>query len=457
MKRQRQPYLTVLIFLGTFLTLTYGLTVLAYSPQRTDQIITNLERVSVNSLGEEGNNESSRPVVSGDGRYVVFSSLATNLVPTDTNVFLGWDIFVHDREIGETTLVSVSSTSEQGNAPSTTPDVSADGRYVVFDSLATNLVVSDTNNIDDVFLYDRQTKTTVRVSVSSTGEQGNNYSHSPTISADGRYIVFTSNANNLVPDDTNNQPDIFVHDRVLGTTERVSINSQGEEGDYSSHSGRLSADGRYVVFTSYANNLVPGDTNSEQDVFVHDRLNRQTNRISISSLGVQGNADSLNGDISASGRYVVFTSVATNLVTIPLNSSMNVFLHDRSTGQTVLISQNTMGIAGNHWSGFARLSGDEQFIIFHSQASNLVTGDNNGFNDVFVFERSTGYLVRVNTTPGGDQGNGNSGQGASDDTGRIVVFESEANNLVLNDSNNRPDIFVGEWQLFHIFLPAIFR
>lgn len=454
---KRRPYLTLLIFLGTFLPFIYGLNILADNAQVEDQVVISLERVSVNSSGEEGNNESYGPVISGDGRFVVFSSLATNLVPTDTNVFLGWDIFVHDRETGETTLVSVSSTGEQGNAPSTTPDVSADGRYVVFDSLATNMVISDTNNIDDVFLHDRQTKTTIRVSVSSTGEQGNNDSHSPTISADGRYIVFTSNANNLVPDDTNDQSDIFAHDRITGVTERVSVNSQGQEGNYRSYSGRLSADGRYAVFTSTAENLVPGDTNSEQDVFVHDRLTGQTSRVSISSTGIQGNDDSLSGDISASGRYVVFTSLATNLVTIPLNSSMNVFLHDRSTGQTVLISQNTMGIAGNHWSGFARFSDDEQSIIFHSQASNLVTSDNNGFNDVFVFERLTGYLVRVNTTTSGEQGNGNSGQGYSDNTGRIVVFESEANNLVLNDSNNRPDIFVSERRLFHIFLPTIFR
>jgi Tol biopolymer transport system component len=457
MKRQRQPYLTVLIFLGTFLTLTYGLTVLAYSPQRTDQIITNLERVSVNSLGEEGNNDSYSPILSADGRHVFFYSVATNLVLTDTNGFWGYDVFVHDRETGETIMVSINSIGEQGNDASTRPDISADGRYVVFESLATNLVISDTNNTEDVFLRDRQIGITTRVSVSSTGEQGNSYSDSASISADGRYIAFTSNANNLVASDTNNRPDIFVHDRITGVTERVSVNSQGQEGNYSSNSGRLSTDGRYIVFHSLADNLVPDDTDGFQDIFVHDRLTGQTGRVSISSLGIQGNAHSLYGDISATGRYVVFTSEATNLVTIPLNSSMNVFIHDRATGQTALVSQNTAGIAGNHWSSFSRFSGDERLVIFHSQASNLVSGDTNSANDVFVFEVPTGYILRVNTTPDGEQGNGNSGQGASDDTGKIVVFESEASNLVLNDANGELDVFVSEWQLFHIFLPAIFR
>jgi len=454
---KRQCYLTLLIFLGTFLLLIYGLTALADNAQGMDQVVISLERVSVNSSGQEGNDDSFSPILSADGRYVVFYSVATNLVLTDTNGFFGYDVFVQDRDTGETTMVSVNSAGEQGNDASTRPDMSADGRYIVFESLATNLVISDTNNTEDVFLHDRQTGITIRVSVSSTGEQSNSYSDSASFSADGRYIAFTSNASNLVANDTNNKPDIFVHDRITGLTERVSVNSQGQEGNYSSSTPHIAIGGRYIVFDSNADNLVPGDTNGKQDVFIHDRLLGQTTRVSVSSSGEEGNDNSFTDDISTTGQYIVFTSVATNLVATPLNSSMNVFIHDRFTGRTALVSQNTMGVAGNHWSSFARFSSNERFVVFHSQASNLVSEDTNGLGDIFVLDRLTHYIVRVNTTLDGEQGNGNSAQGSFDATGKIVAFQSEASNLVLNDTNGEQDAFVSEWQLFYVFLPAIFR
>lgn len=447
----------VIILAGAFLALIYVLNVMAYRPPFNSQTVLNLERVSVNTLGEEGNNDSRSPALSDDGRYVVFYSLATNLVLTDTNGLLGWDVFVHDRATGETTLISMSSTGEQGNDASTKPDISADGRYIVFESLATNLVISDTNNAKDVFLHDHQTGITSRVSVSSSGEPGNSYSDSPSISADGRLIAFTSNASNLVIGDTNNRPDIFVYDRITEITERVSVNSQGQEGNYSSSTPRISEDGRYVVFDSNADNLVPNDTNGTQDIFVHDRVTGQTGRMSVSSSGLQSNDYSLNGDISATGRYVVFTSLATNLVANPLNSSTNVFLHDRATGQTTLVSQNTMGEAANNWSGYNRFSSDERFVLFNSQANNLILGDTNGQGDIFVFDRLIGYITRVNITPDGEQSNGISAQGALDITGKIVAFHSEATNLVLNDTNGEQDVFVSEWQQIQIFMPIVFR
>lgn len=446
----------VIILAGAFLALIYVLNVMAYYPQFNSQTVLNLERVSISTFGEEGNNDSRSPALSDDGRYVVFYSLATNLVLTDTNGLLGWDVFVHDRSTGETTLISMSSSGEQGNDASTRPDISADGRFVVFESLATNLVISDTNNARDVFLHDRQTGITSRVSVSSSGELGNSYSDSPSISADGRFIAFTSNASNLVIGDTNNRPDIFVYDRITEITERVSVNSQGQEGNYSSSTPRISEDGRYVVFDSNADNLVPHDTNGTQDVFIHDILTGQTDRVSVSSIGAEGNDNSYTDDVSKTGRYIVFTSVATNLVTVPLNSSMNVFIHDRITEQTSLVSQNSLGIAGNHWSSFSRFSGDVQFIIFHSQASNLAPGDTNGEGDIFVFDRLTGYVTRVNVTTDGEQSNGISAQGVLDMTGKIAAFHSEATNLVLNDTNGEQDVFVSEWQLFPNLLPVIF-
>jgi Tol biopolymer transport system component len=234
-------------------------------------IVTSLKRVSVSESGEEGNGRSDFPAISDDGRYIVFNSLADNLVISDTNGFLGWDILVYDLETDNIEMISINSDGIQGNGPSTDPDISADGRYVVFESYATNLVISDTNSVQDVFVHDQQTGMTKRVSINSVGEQGNGSSGFSKISADGRFITFDSSANNLVTDDTNNWTDVFVQDLQTGVTERVSVSSQGVEGNANSANLAISGDGRFVSFSSVACNLVPNDTNAANDIFVHDR------------------------------------------------------------------------------------------------------------------------------------------------------------------------------------------
>ncbi|MEK7612516.1 MAG: hypothetical protein AAB407_04195, partial [Patescibacteria group bacterium] len=207
--------------------------------------------------------------ISKNGRYVAFSSNAFNLVPNDTN---GWDdIFVHDRQIGATKRVSVSSNGIQGNFFSDHPSISADGRYVAFWSFSSNLVSNDTNGQADIFVNDSQTGMTVRVSISSNGTQGNGSSFGHSISADGRYVAFSSNAFNLVPNDTNGASDIFAHDRQTNMTSRLSIDSSGNQANNVSGSPSISADGRYVTFHSVASNLVTNDTNGVSDVFVHSR------------------------------------------------------------------------------------------------------------------------------------------------------------------------------------------
>jgi hypothetical protein len=221
----------------------------------------------VSSAGVEGNDESYTPSISADGRYVAFHSDASNLVSGDTNNYE--DVFVHDRQTGETTRVSVDSTGVQGNYGGEYPSISADGRYVVFRSYATNLVPGDTNGRCDIFDHDRQTGQTTRVSVDSAGVQGNYGSYYSSISADGRYVAFISDASNLVPGDTNDWSDVFVHDRQTGETTRVSVSSAGVEGNYDCYSPSISADGRFVAFITSASNLVPGDTSGSQDVFVH--------------------------------------------------------------------------------------------------------------------------------------------------------------------------------------------
>ena len=223
------------------------------------------------------------------------------------------DVFLHDRTTGQTTRVSVDDGGAQANGGSGSPAISADGRFVAFTSAATNLVTRDTNAHSDMFLRDTRAFQRERVSVSSAGDQGNDLSESASLSEDGRFVAFTSRATNLVPGDTNPNNDVFVHDRATGTTTRVSVSIAG------SVPGRqlqphLSADGRYVAFASNAV-LVVGDTNGAADVYVHDRETGETSRVSVPSGGSgQGTGGSFSAWISADGRYVAFASLAPNLV-----------------------------------------------------------------------------------------------------------------------------------------------
>jgi Tol biopolymer transport system component len=230
-------------------------------------------RVSVDSAGTQGDDASETwgsAQISADGRFVVFDSYATSLVPNDTND--STDIFVRDRLTGETTRVSVDSTGKQANDYSLGAAISFEGRYVAFDSFASNLVAADTNQQEDVFVHDCLTGETTRMSVDSLGNQGNNFSAGSSISGNGQYVAFVSAATNLVSGDTNNSTDIFVHDRLTGETTRVSVDSAGNQGNGDSTLPSISADGRFVAFESRASNLIPADTNNSSDVFVHDRL-----------------------------------------------------------------------------------------------------------------------------------------------------------------------------------------
>ena len=290
------------------------------------------ERASVDSLGVQGNDFSFHPSISADGRYVAFESAATNLVAGDTND--SDDVFVHDRQSGTTERASIDTGGVQGNGDSEYSSISADGRHVTLVSDASNLVAGDTNDTSDVFVHDCQSSTTERISVATGGAQGNGDSFYPSISADGRYVAFLSEASNLVVGDTNGAHDVFVHDRQGGATERVSVDSAGAQGNASSLYASLSADGRRVAFQSDATNLVAGDTNGWPDVFVHDRESGTTERASVATGGAQGNGYSLYPSISADGRCVAFESYAANLVADDTNDGRDVFVFDdESIGQ----------------------------------------------------------------------------------------------------------------------------
>ncbi len=400
-------------------------------------------RVSVASDGTQSNGSSDDARISGNGRYVAFKSPASNLVSDDTNGFN--DIFVHDLVTHQTTRVSVASDGTQGNGDSYGPAISDDGRYVAFMSNASNLVSADTNNVYDVFVHDRLTGQTIRASVSTEGIQGNNESglFGVAISGDGRYVAFNSSANNLVADDTNNIWDVFVHDLVTGNTERISIASDGTQAVAGSGNPSISLDGRFVAFQSGANNLVPGDTNNQLDVFVYDRVNRQTSRVSVASDGTQANdLSGHNVVISANGRYVIFDSYASNLVSGDNNNQEDAFVHDMLTGDTVRVSVASDGTQGNSIYYGVSISADGRFAAFTSLASNLVDGDTNNQGDVFVHDTQTGPTILVSVDSNGLQGNALSSQPWLSADGRYVIFGSASSNLVPNDTNSATDVFV---------------
>lgn len=408
-------------------------------------------RVSIHSDGTQGDEDSYTfgGGLSADARYVAFASAASNLVPDDTNNEP--DVFVRDRQTGDTTRVSVSSNGAEGDGNSGLSEwpgvqISANGRYVAFVSIAANLVTGDTNNTFDVFVHDRQTGVTTRVSVDSGGAEGDGISTSPAISSDGRYVSFNSDATNLVPGDGNGVRDTFVHDRQTGVTTRVSVDSSGTEGDDRSWllTG-ISANGRFVLFDSDATNLVPGDINNEEDVFVHDRQTGDTTRVSVDSNGSEGNDSSFWAQISANGRYVAFTSYATNLVSGDVNNESDVFVHDRQTGETTRISESGAGVGGDAESRPSDVSATGRYVVYDSAATNLVPDDTNGAPDLFVHDRQTGETTRASVASNGSEGDLESTWGAISGNGDYVAFSSDATNLVPGDNNGFADVFVHQY------------
>jgi Tol biopolymer transport system component len=322
--------------------------------------------------------------ITPDGKFVAFESFATNLVHNDFNGT--WDVFVRSRPAKATYRVSVSSNEVAGNGPSADPVITSGGRLVAFESSASNLVPNDSNGaVTDVFLRDRANGVTSLVSQSTNGVHGNGSSSDPFISGDGRFVVFESSASNLVPNDTNGETDIFVRDRQNGTTSRVSVNTSEVQGNAGSYSARITPDGRYVTFESFSSNLTGGvDDNHVADVFVRDRQIGFTARVSVSSSENQGNGFSSDPTISADGRYVAFESAASNFAPNDGNAHVDVFIRDRINGTTHAASVSPGGAIGNAGSENPWFSADGRYLAFASNSSNLVPNDSGGHKDVFV-------------------------------------------------------------------------
>jgi Tol biopolymer transport system component len=397
-------------------------------------------RLSVATGGGQADGRSFVPALSANGRYAAFYSDASNLVSGDTNA--ARDVFVRDVQTRQTTRVSVSSAGAEANGDSFAPAISADGRFVAFASAASNLVDGDTNHANDVFVRDRQANTTTRVSVGPGGAQANGGSDEPSLSSDGRLVAFTSAASNLVAGDVNNNRDAFVFDRLTGTAINVSVDSAGVQANLDSFTPELSANGRFVAFTSFADNLIALDENEGSDVFVRDLHASTTSRVSEYTGHFEGEGDSLRPSISADGRFVAFDSDDWNLIWGDTNGVFDVFVNDRETSVTTRVSVDDSGTQADGPSIRASISADGRYVAYQSEASNLVPGDTNSVSDAFVYDRRSGATKRVSVAGGGGEGNGDSVRPALDANGRLAAFESDASNLVSGDSDNFTDVFV---------------
>lgn len=394
-------------------------------------------RVSTTSSGIQGSDESYDPEFNADGRYVFFTSGAANLVADDTNS--NYDAFRKDLVTGETIRVSTATNGAQANGYSGITSVSADGRYVFFESNAADLVTGDTNGQWDAFRKDLVTGATIRVSTATGGVQASGSSGAAIGSADGRYVFFQSTATDLVTDATNGKRHIFQKDLTTDTTICLSIETGGTQANGDSNIVGVSADGQYLFFTSEASNLVADDTNGVEDIFRKDLATGEIIRVSTGTGNIQGNDRSYDASISADGRYLVFTSLASNWGTGGSSGAVNVFRKDLLTQETVLVSTTADGqISGSSYSPTISLDG--RYVVFASNAA-FVADDTNKVSDIFLKDLVTNEITRLSHSIVGTEGNDVSQRPVISSDGRYVAFVSYASNLVPSDTNESGDIF----------------
>ncbi|MBI5364329.1 MAG: PD40 domain-containing protein [Planctomycetes bacterium] len=398
-------------------------------------------RESVSTAGVQGNQQSFGAKATPDGRFVVFASDAYNLVPGDTNAVA--DVFVRDRALSTTERVSVSSTGAEAHGASAVSAITADGNLVVFVSSASDLVPGDTNAKVDVFVRDRLAGTTERISVGPGGVEGTGHCQFAVVTPDGRYVAFSSQADNLAPNDTNGTDDVFRYDRQFGTVRIVSARSTGVVGNGTSTSPSISDDGRFVAFASAASNLAGGDTNGAFDVYVSDLLLGTIELASRASSGAQGSLGSMQPSLSGDGRFLAFASYANNLVPSDTNGSMDVFRRELQTGALLLVSADMAGGSANGESLYPSISGDGRFVAFGSHATDLLMVDANGIAmDAFVRDCVAGTTEFAGVGTSGLQANFRIVDLALSANGRYVCFTSMAANLVAGDTNQREDVFL---------------
>lgn len=380
--------------------------------------------------------------ISADGRYVAFATPASTLVTNDTNGVS--DIFLYDAADGAVTRVTSTPTGEQTDGHSVFPNISADGRLLAFASDASNLVPGDVGGVRDVFVRDLSTSNVVRISEDASAVGADGECRFVRISGDGRYVVYSSLATNLVIGDENGVEDVFRYDRTTRTTVRVSVHADGTESAWAATRPSISYDGRFVVFDTRAQ-LAPGDADDLNDVLVWDGVDGSFERISIAHDGSPPRSSSVQGDISRDGDRVLFRSYATNLVPDDTNGMWDMFVRHRGAAQTERVSLGEGGVEPDGNSIDGSISGDGQVVTFSATATNLVPGDDNGAGDIFVRRLDTGVVFRVEGPFGAP--NGASQSPVIDETGTCVAFRSLASNLVPGEDGDM------NWDLFRFCRP----
>lgn len=410
------------------------LCVLLAAPARAGNV-----RVSFTDTGAQPNGDCLVQAVSSDGRFVVFLSSATNLPGGGGSP----QLFVRDVAQGTTELVSVSPVGARATGTATrNASISADGRYVAFETDATNLVAEDTTTLIKVVVRDRWAGVTVLASGPAPGGFGGGDSSQPSISGNGRYVAFQSSSR-LLAADPDTFTDIYVRDLWGGGLERVSVPVVGQN-DGGANSPSINYDGRFVAFSSTSQNLVASDTNGAQDVFVRDRLTGVTVRASLPTGGPEANGHSNSAAISWDGRCVAFVSAATNLGAA--NGLADIFVRDLATGVTerVDVPMGTPAAGLVALGTPVSISADGRFVVFAAQYGQLAPGNVVGGDDVYLRDRKIGVTLRASLDTNGVDPNGQSGPGLVAPLGNMVVFTSRANNIVSGDTNNFADVFAAD-------------
>lgn len=403
----------------------------------------------VNSAGVEFESDSDAPSVSADGRYIVFSSIAENVISGVRDINGVFDVYLFDAHSGALRLLSRALEGQQSDGNSRSPVISADGQFVAWQSAATNMVVDDANGTLDIFLYNLATDEISRISIAHDGAEADGASQNPAISADGMVVAFESEASNLVPGDVNLAKDIFIRDINLSSTERVSVDSSGDAGigraSFSSNA-TLSAAGDLIAFDSFAR-LSADDRNGDSDIYLRDRVNAVTKRISSGLSLTDANGSSSNPSCDQTCGLIAFDSTASNLVADDANGIRDVFLFDAATSVTSMISRNLVDDQGangaNGQSLHPVITGDGRWVAFESLASNLIAGDTNQRRDIFIGStRGAAELSRVSESPDGLGGDSDSKGISIDEKGRTVAFHTFATNLSDIDLNGASDVYL---------------
>lgn len=410
------------------LAVTGVLVIALPAPARAAVLATEL--VSVTADGIQGNENSILPSTDAGGRFVVFQSLASNLVPGDDNG--RYDIFLTDRATGSLELISRGADGRPLPGNSGGARISADGRFVAYYSWT-----GTSAEKPRIHVYDRVERATEQI---PSGARGGMF---PSISGDGRFVTFASNSEDLVPDTNGWYEDVFLHDRRTGETRIVSVSADGTQGDRSSSNGVVTADGRHVAFASDATNLVPGDTNDTEDVFLKDLTTGEIQRITVTGGGSQLTGFWIYSEpsVSADGRYVTYSTTGA-FDPADGNDDIDVYLRDTVGGTSTLVSRRAGGEPLDlGWASSPALSGDGSSVAFWSNSGEIVAGDTNHTGDLFVYDRASAVTERVSLTGSGAEAGG-ADSGVLSHDGSLAFYRASAANLVANDVNGRDDVFV---------------